>query len=113
MHSDGDIRELAEDLLEIGIDVLNIQDLVNGIDWIAANLKGHVAIELDIDRQKITRFGTPREIHRHVREAVSKLAEPEGGLMLKHSMRPGVPLENAAALMDVMEECSVKFGSPS
>lgn len=50
MHSDGDIRQLAGDLLEIGIDVINLQDLVNGVDWIAANLKGRVCIDLDIDR---------------------------------------------------------------
>ncbi len=106
MHSDGDIRELAEDLIEIGIDVLNIQDLVNGIDWIAENLKGRVSIDLDIDRQKITRFGAPEEIRKHIGEIAEKLAEPEGGLMLKYELCPGIPLENAEAVMDAMEECS-------
>ncbi len=108
MHSDGDIRDLAGDLMEIGIDVLNIQDLVNGIDWMEENLKGRVAIDLDIDRQNITRFGTPEEIRRHIREAVEKLAEPEGGLMLNYGLYPGVSLENAAAVMDAMEECSAR-----
>ncbi|MBA7655316.1 hypothetical protein ES703_63220 [subsurface metagenome] len=37
MHCDGDIRDLAGDLTGCGVDALNLQDLVNGIDWIAAS----------------------------------------------------------------------------
>ena len=103
MHSDGDIRALCNDLLDIGLDVLNLQDLVNGIEWIAATLKGRVCIDLDIDRQNITRFGTPQQVDDHIRTCVETLNAPEGGLMLKHGLYPGIPLENIAALMDAME----------
>jgi hypothetical protein len=103
MHSDGDIRQLVPDLLEVGVDVLNLQDLVNGIDWIAATLKGRVCIDLDIDRQRITRFGSPRDIDRHVRRAVIKLGDRAGGLMLKYGLFPGVLLDNVKAVMDAME----------
>ena len=103
MHSDGDIRTLADDLIDVGIEVLNLQDLVNGIDWIAANLAGRVCVDLDIDRQSITRFGTPAQIDALIREAVEKLGSPEGGLMMRHGFLPGVPLENAEALMTAME----------
>ena len=109
MHSDGDIRELCEDLLDVGMDVINLQDLVNGIGWMKANLKGRVCVELDLDRQNITRFGTPDQIDRHVREAVKTLGSPEGGLMLKHGLYPGVPLENVAALMTAMETYSTYY----
>jgi len=109
MHSDGDIRTLTEDLLEIGIGVINLQDLVNGIDWIAETLKDRVCIDLDIDRQNITRFGSPDEIDLHVREAVRKLGSKRGGLMLKHGLYPGVPLENIKALMDAMEKYCKHF----
>ncbi|MFP4027746.1 MAG: uroporphyrinogen decarboxylase family protein [Candidatus Brocadiia bacterium] len=60
MHSDGDIRELCEDIIDVGVEVINLQDLVNGIDWMEENLKGRVCIDLDIDRQKIVRFGPPK-----------------------------------------------------
>lgn len=103
MHSDGDIRQLAPDLLEVGVDILNLQDLVNGIDWIAANLKGRVCIDLDIDRQQITRFGTPREIDQHIRQAVETLGSRDGGLMMLYGLYPGTPLENVKAVMDAME----------
>ncbi len=103
MHSDGDIRLLAEDLIDAGVDILNLQDLVNGIDWIAEHLAGRICIDLDIDRQRITRFGTPAEIDRLVREEVEKLGERRGGLMLTYGLYPGVPPENVKALMDALE----------
>lgn len=109
MHSDGDIRQLAEDLLEIGIDVINLQDLVNGIDWMEANLKNRACIDLDIDRQSVTRFGSPREIDKHIGEAVKKLGSCKGGLMLTYGLYPGTPLENIKAVMDAMEKHSLRY----
>ncbi len=103
MHSDGDIRDLVDDLLVSGVDALNLQDLVNGIDWIEANLKGRVCIDIDIDRQQITRFGSPAQIDKLIREEVEKLGSREGGLMMIYGLYPGVPLENVKAIMDAME----------
>jgi hypothetical protein len=103
MHCDGDIRELTGDLMDCGLDVLNLQDLVNGIDWIAANLKGRICIDIDIDRQQITRFGSPAQIEGLIREEVEKLGSPEGGLMMIYGLYPDVPLENVKAVMDAME----------
>ncbi len=103
MHSDGDIRDLVDDLVVSGVDALNLQDLVNGVDWIAGRLKGRVCIDLDIDRQAVTRFGGPAQIDRLIREEVEKLGSPEGGLMLIYGLYPGVPLENARAVMDALE----------
>jgi uroporphyrinogen decarboxylase len=104
IHSDGDIRELAGDLTTSGVDALNLQDLVNGIDWIATNLKGRLCIDLDIDRQQITRFGTPGQIDELIRGHVQKLGGPEGGLMMIYGLYPGVPLENVKAIADTMEK---------
>ena len=104
MHSDGDIRTLVPSLLECGMDVLNLQDLVNGIDWIKENLKGKLCIELDIDRQNITPYGTEADIDRLILEEVKTLGNKEGGLMMIYGLYPGVPLKNAKALMDAMEK---------
>jgi hypothetical protein len=106
MHSDGDIRELADMLVDSGVQSLNLQDLVNGIDWIAERFKGKVCIDLDVDRQKITRYGTPKQVDALIREEVEKLGSPQGGLSMVFGMYPGMPLENAAALMDAMEKYS-------
>ncbi len=103
MHSDGNIRDLADDLIASGVDALNLQDLVNGIDWIAANLKGRVCIDLDMDRQHVTRFGTAAQIDALIREEVEKLGSPKGGLMLIYGLYPGTPIKNVRAVMDAME----------
>ena len=103
MHSDGDIRTLVADLIDGGVDVVNLQDLVNGVDWIADNLAGKICVDLDIDRQSIIAHGTPKQIDSHIREAVEKLGSKKGGLMMCHGLYPGVPECNAEALMDAME----------
>lgn len=104
MHSDGDVRALADDLIDGGVDILNIQDLVNGIDWIRTKFFGKYAIDLDIDRQKVTVFGTPAEVDALVREEVTKLSSPAGGLMMIYGWYAGTPLENVRALMDALEK---------
>lgn len=103
MHSDGDIRTLVDDLVDGGVEVINLQDLVNGIDWIAGKFAGHTCIDLDIDRQSITARGTPAQIDSLIREEVEKLGSKKGGLMMIYGLYPGVPLANIRALMDAME----------
>ncbi|MBO4392516.1 MAG: hypothetical protein J5816_04355, partial [Clostridia bacterium] len=94
MHSDGDVRTLAKDLIDGGVDILNIQDLVNGIDWIRDNFYGKYALDLDVDRQNITVFGTPAQVDALIREEVEKLSSPAGGLMMIFGWYAGTPLEN-------------------
>ena len=109
MHSDGDIHTLVDDLVTSGVRVMNLQDLVNGIDWIEKRLKGKVCIDLDIDRQKVTRFGTPEEVDALIKTEVETLGSREGGLMMIYGMYPGIPLANAKALMDAMEKYSTYY----
>lgn len=109
MHSDGDIRLLANHIIEGGVDILNLQDLVNGIDWICENLKGRVCIDLDIDRQSITPFASPSQIESLIREEVEKIGSKDGGLTMIYGLYPGVPLKNIKALMDAMERYAFYF----
>jgi uroporphyrinogen decarboxylase len=109
MHSDGDIRDLVDDLVDSGVQVVNLQDLVNGIEWIRQRFKGKVCIDLDIDRQKVTRFGTPAEVDALIRTEVETLGSREGGLTMIYGMYPGIPLANAKALMDAMEKYSTHY----
>jgi len=102
LHSDGYIVDIMPDLIEAGVTILNPQDLVNGLETIKRELKGRVCIDLDIDRQKIVPWGTPREIDAHVRRCVQMLASPRGGLMLICGIYPGTPLENIEAVLAAM-----------
>lgn len=103
VHADGDLRSLTEDLIDCGIHVLNLQDLVNGLDWIRENLKGRICIDLDIDRQDITHSGTPDQIDELIRREVELLGGTEGGLMMIYGLYPGTPIQNARAVADAME----------
>jgi hypothetical protein len=109
MHSDGDIRVLVDDLIEGGVNVVNLQDLVNGIDWIAEKLAGKVCIDLDIDRAQITPRGTPEQIEKLIREEVSKLGSKSGGLTMIYGLYPGVPVKNIKALMDALERYAFHY----
>ena len=109
MHSDGDIRTLVDDIVDSGVQIVNLQDLVNGIDWISEKFRGKVCVELDIDRQKITPHGTPEEIDALIREEVEKIATKDGGLCMVYGLYPGVPLKNAKAVMDAMEKYAFYF----
>jgi uroporphyrinogen decarboxylase len=104
MHSDGDIRLLIDDLIDGGIHVINLQDRVNGVDWIADRLGGKICVDLDIDRQQVTASGSPEQIDALIREEVTKIGKKDGGLTMIYGLYPGVPLENVKALMDAMEK---------
>lgn len=109
MHSDGDIRTLVDDLIEGGVEVINLQDLVNGIDWIADRFAGRTCIDLDVDRQAITAHGTPEQIDELIRSEVEKIGRREGGLMMTYGLYPGIPIENIEALMNAMEKYATHY----
>lgn len=109
MHSDGDIRLLVNDLIEGGVEIINLQDLVNGIDWIKDNLAGKVCVDLDIDRQMITARGTPKQIDALIRQEVETLGSKNGGLSMVYGLYPGVPMENIQAVMDAMQTYSTFY----
>ena len=96
--------EQADALIDGGADIINLQDLVNGIDYISKRFAGKSCVELDIDRQNITVFGTPKDIDNHIREAIKAIGRKEGGFMMIYGWYPGTPIENAAAIMDAMEK---------
>lgn len=102
MHSDGDIRTLVDDLVDGGVQVINLQDKVNGVDWIASHFANRTCVELDIDRQETTLNGTPEDIDEMIREDVEKLSSPSGGLWMIYGLYPQIPIENAKAVMDAM-----------
>ncbi|MBN1868832.1 hypothetical protein JW916_16255 [Candidatus Sumerlaeota bacterium] len=103
----GDIRLLAEDLLAVQPNVIRLQDLVNGVEWIRQHLGGRVCIDLDIDREQITPFAAPTRIDALIREEVGALSRREGGLLMSYTLYPGVRPQNIQAVMDAMERYSL------
>ena len=104
LHSDGYVMELMDQFIECGVTIINPQDLCNGIDNLAREVKGRICIRLDIDRQKIVPFGSRREIRALIEEEVRKLGSPAGGLEMIAGIYPPTPAENVDALCAAMEE---------
>lgn len=71
MHSDGYVAEIIPDLVEIGMDALNLQIFCMDIETLADRYHHRVAFWGEIDRQFIQVFGTPDDM----RKAVRRLAK--------------------------------------
>lgn len=112
-HSDGDVRAIVPELLEIGVEILNpVQPECMPIDELFAQYGGRMAFWGMIGTQTTMPFGTPEE----VREAVERLRRwALKGVRLvaapTHVLEPDVPWTNAKALRDAVYEPLGSFGS--
>jgi len=104
LHTDGYIVDIIPDLIECGVTNLNPQDLVNGLDNICRLAKGKVFINLDIDRQNITVFGTPEQIDAHILKCIQTLGSPKGGLSMIWGVYPPTPIESIEAVAKAMDK---------
>ena len=105
-HSDGYILNLIDEFIAAGVDIINPQDLVNGIDNLAREVKGRMCIRLDIDRQKIVPYGTCAEIRELIQEEVRVLGDPRGGLEFIAGIYPPTTPDRVDALTCALEEFS-------
>ena len=104
MHHDGYVMDIMDEIIESGVSIVNPQDLVNGIDNLAREVKGRVCIRIDIDRQRVLPFGSPAEVRELVKEEVMKLGAPAGGLEMVVGIYPPTPLANFEALCATLNE---------
>ncbi|MDD4218578.1 MAG: uroporphyrinogen decarboxylase family protein [Sphaerochaetaceae bacterium] len=107
MHSDGDIRDLAEDLLTLPIRVFNVLDRVNTLEWIKKTIKNRVAIDLDIDRQFITQQEDPKKVLDYLSYLMQTMYDPAGGLILTYSLYLWTPIPIIQHMMDYLEEVTL------
>ncbi len=103
-HSDGRINDIFEELIEIGVDVINSQVAVVGLDWIAENVRGRVAFRTDIDRQRVLPFGSPTQVKEEVHRTFEACGTSEGGIIACGEIGPDVPLENVRAMYEAFRE---------
>lgn len=104
IHSDGYILDIIDDLIDVGMDIINPQDLCNGIDNLARELKGKACIRLDIDRVKITPYGTRSEIFELIEEEVKVLGSREGGLEFIYGAYPPITPDRLYYLCEALEK---------
>ncbi len=106
-HSDGDISLILDDLLEVGVTVLNpVQPESLDLDWLQANYGDRFCFWGTIGTQSTMPFGTPAEVKAAVRRSIELFAP---GLVLAptHVLEPEVPWENIVAFHEAIEESGV------
>lgn len=101
-HSDGDIRPIIGDLVEIGVDLLNpVQPECMDMDEIAGEWGSRIGLSGMIGTQTTMPFGSPDD----VREAVERVRRAAGRgirvvLAPTHVLEPDVPWANIEALIE-------------
>lgn len=103
-HSDGHVTAILGDLIEIGIDAVNLQLFRMNIEQLAAQYKGRITFWGEIDRQYLLAFGTTDEIREGVMRVRSALDDGAGGVIAQCSWGPDNPLDNIATVYRTWSE---------
>jgi uroporphyrinogen decarboxylase len=101
IHSCGDVDELLDDLIDIGLNCFNpFQPEVMNTPELLARYRGRLSFWGGLSTQRTLPFGTPEDVRRETR-ALLDLGR-EGGLILSpaHAVEGDVPLENMLAFID-------------
>jgi uroporphyrinogen decarboxylase len=108
-HSDGNLRSILPDLIEIGVEILNpIHITAKGMEPVA--LKRDFGRDIvfwggGVETQSVLPFGTPQEVKDNVRRNIDALA-PGGGFVFTtiHNIQADVPPENIVAMLEALRE---------
>lgn len=103
-HSDGDISLIIDDLIEVGVTVLNpVQPECMDVYEIRRRYGDRLAFWGTIGTQTVMPFGTPDGVKQEVKRMIDLFAP---GLVLAptHVLEPDVPWENIMALFEAIEE---------
>ncbi len=108
-HSDGDVFPLLDDLVEIGVQVLNPIQTTAGRMANLEELKRRFGNRLvfcgAIDTQRVLPLGTPQEVRAEVRRVIDLLGAGGGYLLASvHTIPNETPPENILAMVDAALE---------
>lgn len=82
LHSCGYIIDILEDLIEIGLNVIHMDQQMNmGLEKLGHRFGGRLTFFAPVDIQAVMPHGTPDEIRAYCRRMVDALARPEGGFI--------------------------------
>ncbi len=105
-HSDGNIWDILDDLIEIGITILNpVQPECMDPVEVRRRCGKRLAFDGCMGTQTVFPFGTADDVRAMVRHYVAALDGKNGGLMLSptHVLEPEVPPANVAAFFDACD----------
>lgn len=101
MHSDGYIKDIIPDLIEIGVNAVNSQLFVMPIEELAEEFAGKICFWGEIDRQRLLTSGTPDEVRAAVRRvAKAFLKKGRTGVVGQCYPGKGHLMENCEAVYE-------------
>jgi len=84
MHSCGYIVDILDDLIEVGLDVIQMDQQENmGLDLLGEKFKGKITFFCPVDIQNTMVHGTTDDVRRYCREMFDKLGDKKGGFIPK------------------------------
>ena len=104
LHSCGHIVEILDDLIDAGLDVIQMDQQMNmGLDTLGERFGGRIAFWCPVDIQAVMPHGSPDDVRAYCRRMVDALATPEGGFICGYYGDPkgaGHPQANIDAMAD-------------
>lgn len=107
LHSDGDIKKILPDLIEIGVTTLNpVQPEVLDHTWLAREFGQHLSFYGGISTQSVMPQGDKDTVRRATIECAQLLAPSGTGLVLgpSHRMQSDIPPASVDAMLDAFRE---------
>jgi len=106
-HSDGAISSYIDDLIEIGVDILNPVQPSEEMDpaKLKASFGDRISFHGGIDQHRVLPQGTPADVENEVKKRIGQLA-PGGGYILAaaQTVMPEVPGENVVQMFRTAKE---------
>jgi uroporphyrinogen decarboxylase len=101
-HICGFIEPIIDDLVEVGVDVLNpVQPLAMDPDGLKKRFGSRISFWGGVDDQRVLPFGSAADVSREVQLRLQQLA-PGGGYILcsSHNIQAATPLDNVMTFYD-------------
>ncbi len=105
IHNDGKVEDFAQNLVDIGIDILNpCQPECNDLELLFERYGDKIAFWGGIGTQSTMPFGSPEDVRAKVRYVQETLGR-NGSLLIapSHILEPEVPWENVEAFIDAVK----------
>ncbi len=104
IHSCGDVDELFDDLVEIGLDCFNpFQPEVMNVHELLPRYRGRLAFHGGLSTQRTLPHGTPSEVRAETRELLELGRQGSYIFAPAHAVEGDAPLENILAFIDELQ----------
>ncbi len=110
-HTDGKINDILEDLIDLGVDIINIhQPNLVGIDEISRLAQGRICFEASVDIQTTLPTGDRDRIEQEAKALIEKWGTPKGGFIgVEYGYLDAIGTTKESMLFEL--ECFEKYGT--